>query len=605
MKHLYSLNRLATLLSALLPALAIAQSPGSLPPHPYGRHDAAVVTTKGTHGAAKATDYYFEDFDAGIGAWTVNTVSGVAWAWTSAGPGPTTSTYPVPVLNSSTPAGWMMVDDDYLGVGLTTNASLISPVIDLSGAPAFLKVEFEQYFQEWQAESCYVGVSTDGGSTWSEVEINAGVGRDGRPNPELMDVDISAWVAADPSNVRLRFRYVSSWDYGWQIDNVAIRELAANDMALLNPRLTNFNFADAGLANIDYSIYPVGQLREMQLNAVVKNKGYLAQTGIVLNATVTPPSGAGFSGSSVPYNLAPGLEQLAAVDGFTPNGALGTYTVNLEVVQDQVDDDLANGSAQLSFEVSEFTWAQDNGVLQSTQQQGPDFPGAQFEVGNFFDVQQAGSVLEGIRVALHENTDDGVLIYGIVYDGNLDPLVETLEYEVQASDLNPTGGSSFITLPLQAALPLQVGEAYCVMVGCFGGAEQVAVGTSGFSVPQVSILRYPNTDQNFYVTRTPMVRAILGGVIGMEEQHGGVSTLSAWPNPMDGSGTVVFELAQGGRTELLLHDAAGRVVLHRDLGVLAIGQYMQDLDMAPLSPGLYRATVRVDGITRGISLARP
>ncbi|MCB0793227.1 MAG: hypothetical protein KDB88_00690, partial [Flavobacteriales bacterium] len=187
--------------------------------HPEGKHHGGYAVPGHQLGSAKGTTYFSEPFDAGLNGWTVNTPSGVDWAWTDVGPGPTTSTYPVPPLNSSSPSGWVIVDDDFLGQGLTTETSLISPVIDLSMAPQFLKLEFEQYFQEWQEDHCYVGVSTDGGVTWDETEIGEGVGRDGRPNPELVDLDISSWVANDPANVQLRFRYTSIWDYGWQIDN--------------------------------------------------------------------------------------------------------------------------------------------------------------------------------------------------------------------------------------------------------------------------------------------------------------------------------------------------------------------------------------------------
>ncbi len=47
-----------------------------------------------------------------------------------------------------------MIDDDYEGTnGMATEAYLITPVIDLSGAPTDLKLEFDQYFQEWQNDN--------------------------------------------------------------------------------------------------------------------------------------------------------------------------------------------------------------------------------------------------------------------------------------------------------------------------------------------------------------------------------------------------------------------------------------------------------------------
>jgi hypothetical protein len=173
---------------ALLPCALMAQSDPDLPlpEHKPGKHQGYPDARSTQGSSARETDYYFEDFDNGLNGWTITTpVGSVNWELTSTGPGPTPSTYPVPVLNTSTPGGWMIVDDDYLGIpGQATETWLVSPVIDLSEAPVFLKVEFDQYFQEWEADHCYAGVSTNGGVTWSEVEINEGVGRDGRPNPE-------------------------------------------------------------------------------------------------------------------------------------------------------------------------------------------------------------------------------------------------------------------------------------------------------------------------------------------------------------------------------------------------------------------------------------
>lgn len=213
-------------------------------------------------GAPKGASYYTESFDSSLNGWTVvSGVGNVDWAWTNTGPGPTSSTYPVPVLNTSTPSGWAIFDDDFLGQsGVLSESSIVSPVIDLSAAPANLKLEFDQFFQEFSDPDVdtYVGISTDGGTTWNEAALNNGVGRDGRPNPELVDVNISSWVAANPANVQIRFRYRATWDYGWQVDNIAINELPANDMALLEAYKTGFSFGNTGVADMDYSDLPHG-----------------------------------------------------------------------------------------------------------------------------------------------------------------------------------------------------------------------------------------------------------------------------------------------------------------------------------------------------------
>ncbi|MCB0792288.1 MAG: T9SS type A sorting domain-containing protein [Flavobacteriales bacterium] len=592
MKQLYTIA-----LGVIGLPLAAQTVPGSAwPAHPEEKHAGGPgsLVPAPSAGAPKGTSYFTENFDNGLNGWTVNTPDGtVDWDITGTGPGPTSSTYPVPPLNTSTPGGWAIVDDDYLGTnGISTETWLVSPVIDLSAAPANLKVEFDQYFQEWQTDHCYVGVTTDGGGSWNEVEINEGVGRDGRPNPELIDVDISAWVAGDPSNVQLRFKYVSIWDYGWQIDNVVIKDLPANDMALLRTKQTGFDFDNTGLANIEYSIYPAEQVREMQLQGTLKNKGYLPQTGAMLNVVVDGPGGQELNTSSSAQDYAPTVEDIVAINGFTPSGDLGGYTIDFSVSQNETDDVPSNNAMSSIFSVSQYEWAQDDGSCTGSQSQGINNVGDQFELGNYFDVVNPGSQLEGIKVALHESTTVGALIYGVLYDIDLGYITQTDDYEVQAADLNPIGGSDFVTLPLLQPEDLTDGTAYCVMVGCYGGAEDVAFCTSGISDPQVSIIRYPNSDENFFVTKTPMVRAMLGGVIGIEEQDGVLAgSIATWPNPANGEATVSMTLRSSAVVGIEIVDAVGRIVRTRDLGRIPAGPLRTTLDVSDLRTGLYTCLV--------------
>jgi len=114
---------------------------------------ASVVNTSAEQ--ARGSAYYTESFDAGLNGWTETTpVGSVEWKWTDVGPGLTTSLYPVPPLTTSTPNGWVIVDDDFDGnSGQPTETVLVSPSIDLSAAPTALKLEFDQYFQEFNNDT--------------------------------------------------------------------------------------------------------------------------------------------------------------------------------------------------------------------------------------------------------------------------------------------------------------------------------------------------------------------------------------------------------------------------------------------------------------------
>lgn len=598
---------------AMLPGVLLAQSDQriELPEHRSGKHQ-GYPDARNTQGSIQRdTDYYFEDFDNGLNGWTITTpVGSVNWELTNVGPGPTSSTYPVPVLNTSTAGGWMMVDDDFYGVpGQSTETWLVSPVIDLSEAPAFLKVEFDQFFQEWQAESCFVGVSTNGGITWSEVEINEGVGRDGRPNPEVVDIDITEWVASDPGNVQLRFRYVSEWDYGWQIDNVAIRELPENDMALLTPRRTIYDFAEYGREFLPYTIYPASQIQALDFNAVLRNKGYATQTGVSLSVSVEGPDGPVFSGSSTPFTAQAGTTSNAFISPWTPPTTAGEYTVSFDVQQDQADDAPGNNSDTQSFQVSENTYALDEGACNNVLSQGPDNENDTFEVGHFFEFPNS-TTITAVQVAVHESTDPGAVLYAIVYSdigvGTTSVVAESDEYEVQADDLNPLGGSTFITIPLTSPLQVQAGSLLVVMAGFFASSDAIGFCTSGIIPSQIAIIRYPNTsDPNFTVSRAPMVRPMVGGNVGVLESDATAPGFDAWPNPFRDVLDLRMDMANAGRVAVELRDMTGRLVLTEDLGMRPAGEQRWSLDLANLAGGLYTCTVLADGrrISRTVAKA--
>lgn len=565
---------------------------------------------------ARGNSYYSETFDTDLNGWTIETAVGqVDWKWTDVGPGPTTSLYPVPALNTSTPSGWAMIDDDYDGVnGQNTNASLISPVIDLSGVgTSFLKVEFDQYFQEFQLDTTFVGVSTDGGATWNEALINELVGRDGRPNPELVDVDISAWVAENPANVQLRFRYVSTWDYGWQVDNIAIRELPANDMAILRASRTAFDFENTGFAFMDYSIYPVAEVTSMTPSAALKNKGYLDQTGVQLMVDVDGPNGPEQSTQSASSTYVNGVEMTETAEAFTPSGALGDYSIRFTVAQNEVDEILGNNELVNTFKVSNFVYAHDDGATQSFISQGLDAEDQPYEVGHHFALINAGA-LTGVQVAVHANTPVGSYVHGAIYEpsttsGVHPALMEfTEDFMVTEADLNQTGDANFISMPFSPPIDLVAGQTYLIMAGTFDGPSGVQFAYSGSSEAQISIIHYPDlpSDFEFYMTRTPMVRIIIGSGVGIDENTTEVANLGNRPNPFAGTTTITFDVTTPAPTSILVHDATGRMVHAEVLGQLPMGQQRYIFNAEGLAPGLYTYTVQTgtSRSTRSMMVAR-
>lgn len=596
------MKRSYTALLAIAALAVQAQQPyRALPEHPEQRDGYRTPGRTQLHGGERGTAFFSESFDTDLNGWSATTVTGVVdWKWTDVGPGPTSSTYPVPPLATSTPSGWAIIDDDFDGVnGQSTDAYLISPVIDLSSAPPNLKVEFDQYFQEFQLDQTFVGVSTDGGSTWNELEINVDVGRDGRPNPELMDVDISAWVAENPATVQLRFRYVSVWDYGWQVDNIAIRELPNNDMAILRSRNTAFDFANTGFDYMDYTVYPQSQLGDMTPSASIKNKGYLLQTDVSLTVNLDGPSGNENTYSTTPTSQSPGIETPIVTSTVIPSGEVGDYSVTYTVSQAETDEVPENNEIVSEFHVSSNIYAHDDGAVENYQVQGPDTPTEPFEVGNHYVMLQEAT-LNAVQVALHEDTPVGGTIYAAVYtpgataDDHPVLIDLTEDHTITAADLNPLGGTTFVTLNFASPLVLDAAQPYLVMGGSFEGTDQVHFATSGVSDAQVSIIHYPNlaADFEFFITKTPMVRLVLSSADGVNElANTNLTAASNMPNPFAETTTINFSLRQAETVSIVVTDVTGKQVLAENLGTRTAGEQRYQLDGRALAAGVYTYTI--------------
>ncbi|MCU0988797.1 MAG: S8 family serine peptidase, partial [Xanthomonadales bacterium] len=152
-----------------------------------------------------------EDFSGGMPTgWSVVTSQGVSWSIKTPVPGDWR-------LDNNTGGGgpFAMVDNNYTRV-LT---ALRTPLLDLSVNDAAI-LRFSSYFLFDFFETINVDVSTDGGSTWSNVWQNQGFNQ----FAARVVLDLSAAIAGQ-SNVMLRFRYDSLGDPQgnlWQVDDIEL-----------------------------------------------------------------------------------------------------------------------------------------------------------------------------------------------------------------------------------------------------------------------------------------------------------------------------------------------------------------------------------------------
>ncbi|WP_203857887.1 S8 family serine peptidase [Plantactinospora mayteni] len=109
-----------------------------------------------------------------------------------------------------------VIDSDDLGSGNTQDTDLVTPALDLSAAGAPLL----RFNSDWRAvgisDTADVDVSTDGGSTWTNVWHQT-VSRRG-PRVEEVPLDRAAGAA----NAKVRFRFNGTFAWWWEVDNVQL-----------------------------------------------------------------------------------------------------------------------------------------------------------------------------------------------------------------------------------------------------------------------------------------------------------------------------------------------------------------------------------------------
>jgi hypothetical protein len=158
---------------------------------------------------------FCDDFEAGIGNWTITNEGGTAGCVWEVFTPPYPNTYTLPPTSSG---GVMAADVDDCGSGSTmlSTATLTNPI----DASIYQNVWIE-FDNDWNIldaqDEAHVEVSTDGGTTWVGVWDQIGV--DIRNTHEI--VDLTAQVALTTFSVRLR-SVQPGWDWFWALDNVCI-----------------------------------------------------------------------------------------------------------------------------------------------------------------------------------------------------------------------------------------------------------------------------------------------------------------------------------------------------------------------------------------------
>ncbi len=156
-----------------------------------------------------------EDFSGGLPAgWSIETDYGISWTINDPIPGDDR------LDNLTGGSGKFAIANSGLSAP-ATSTSLVTPEFDLSGVDQ-VSLQFLSFFCQWDSETGWVELSTDGGVTWNTRWQRPGFG--GCTANSLVNLDLSAQLAGEP-NAKIRFRYQTYFNNegeNWQIDNVEL-----------------------------------------------------------------------------------------------------------------------------------------------------------------------------------------------------------------------------------------------------------------------------------------------------------------------------------------------------------------------------------------------
>ena len=207
-------------------------------------------------GGVAVTNVLSQDFNSGLGAWSIINGSGhtAGTEWQIITPPYTYSTL-LTAFNGFDGSKFVAANSDVAGSSLnTTLTRLTSPVFSTAGLSA-ATLTFKHYHRTLGDEA-FTGIeySTNGGVLWTAVTgatytNTASTGASTNP-PTLTNVSLALPAGMlGQASIQIRFRYDATWDYYWGIDDVAITS-SSNSTFTWAP--TTDLYTDAG-ATVPYT----------------------------------------------------------------------------------------------------------------------------------------------------------------------------------------------------------------------------------------------------------------------------------------------------------------------------------------------------------------
>lgn len=416
--------------------------------------------------------------------------------------------------------------------------------INCTGMPA-VHVEFFATYRALNFDDLFLEVTNDDWASFESYPIYPDLAANALARQEFVLVNISA-VAAEESNVKIRFRFrelsgdaLYGGGYGAMIDDFSVVEPWNYDQKILNSfhRSGESDLYENGL---DYYMIPTSQLDEISFSGITQNLGGVIQTGAKLNVSVT---GAGtYFGTSTPIDLpVSAIDSFFCATPFTPT-AEGVYTVTYWVDSSNPEEETSNDSIvsqpiQVTAEADDFTYARDNGIVESSIGNVASNEGLPLSIGNVMNIV-ADDTISSVDILI---TDDAFnvdqLIFGRidVFDedaGTYIYLNQTIDHSITVGDLGTA-----VRIYFEENIPLEAGQQILLTAGHYGGADEVRFQMAQ-KVESQTVLGYTGDGSLFFLfdPNVIMVRAQMLSFDYTDTDEDGIADLLEFDGDTDGDG---------------------------------------------------------------------
>ncbi len=641
--------------------------------------------------------YWSEDFSNGFagqgdnGAWTTGQDNGNLWLYTFPigqpngydpdapvdnpaynGTIPRLSSRNLSIVSSATrDNGVMLLDVDRYNSTATSvedttdvtlqNAilsTLVSPSFSLNGVTGNVVLTFTQKLRQCcSGYAATAELSTDGGSTWIPYDVFTPYGGGNDYIAEDVSIDITQALetaTSDLSDCKIRFFWAgSAFAYFWSLDDVAVSELAANDLEVDKTFYNDFipTYEDPAATSLDYynsfeyNNQPDYLTRPFNFGAIVSNLGSGSQTGVTLHVNATLPDESVVEDYAVsdPITMEAGAVDTIFIAPVMPDvNIAGTYVFSYEVTQNEVDQVPGNNSgddqsATLTREVDHDGYAiasndariASNSAYTTLSEDliwGVPFVFPEATDGNpkyithveavlyyapgFAETQAGDLMYFNVRLGSAFDEDPAIpeSLTSVVFDSGNPYSYEAqeLEHEIADEDIWHTD---------QTATPVWVSfelpSPVLVDANTFYQAEfRVPAGYQVFStIAQRQELGaglwYDNgaTTPGWTLGGNSATQVYNGLAIRFRtandptlvetiSQENGMQLVQNYPNPFTTSTMIQYRLEETSQASLEVRDLTGKLVFNKDLGmVVGATANRYELQRGSLAPGLYTYSI--------------